>query len=150
MALDSNNQVILATASAGTGGTPGGSNNQIQFNNSGEFGASAKLTFNGSTLVLSGGLTHRLTAIATSHTASVSEYILGVTGVPTSILADATSFSDGQVLVIKDESGAANGTNTITLKPSGSQTVDGAASATIESPFGSVLVYSNGTNWFIY
>jgi len=150
LALDSNNNIILATASAGTGGTPGGSNNQIQFNNSGEFGASAKLTFNGSTLVLSGGLTHRRTAITTSHTASVSEYILGVTGVPTSILADATSFSDGQVLVIKDESGVANGTNTITLKPSGSQTVDGAASATIESPFGSVLVYSNGTNWFIY
>tara|TARA_R110002012_G_scaffold46581_2_gene123001 strand:+ start:2279 stop:3811 length:1533 start_codon:yes stop_codon:yes gene_type:complete len=150
LAVDSNNNIILATASAGTAGNPGGANNQIQINNSGEFGASANLTFNGSTLLLSGGLTHRRTAIATSHTASVSEYILGVTGVPTSILVDATSFSDGQVLVVKDESGVANGTNTITVNPSGSQTIDGATSATIESPFGSILVYSNGSNWFIY
>ena len=34
------------------GGTPGGSNTQVQFNNSGEFGASANLTFDSSTNVL--------------------------------------------------------------------------------------------------
>jgi hypothetical protein len=151
LALDADNNFILTSSrGGGAAANPGGSNNQIQFNSSGDFGASANLTFNGSTLVLSGGLTHRRTAIVTSHTASVSEYILGVTGVPTSILVDATSFSDGQVLVVKDESGVANGTNTITVNPSGSQTIDGATSATIESPFGSILVYSNGSNWFIY
>jgi len=36
-----------------TPATPGGSNTQIQFNNSGAFGASSKLTFNGTTLYCS-------------------------------------------------------------------------------------------------
>lgn len=37
-------------ANFGSGGTPGGSNTQVQFNNSGAFGGSANLTFNGTTL----------------------------------------------------------------------------------------------------
>jgi hypothetical protein len=100
---------------------------------------------------LSGGLVHKRTAIVTSHTASITEYILGVTGVPTSISFDATQFSDGQVVVIKDESGAASASDTITLVAAGSQTIDGSTTdVTIESPYGSVLLYSNGVNWFIY
>jgi len=99
---------------------------------------------------LSGGLVHKRTAIATTHTASVTEYILGVTAVPTEILFDATAFTDGQVLVIKDESGAVSTSSTILLNASASQTIDGAADVSIESPYGSVLLYSNGSNWFIY
>ena len=58
LGLDSNNNVVIARASAtGGGGTPGGSNTQIQFNDSGAFGASANLTFNGGTLNLTGELT---------------------------------------------------------------------------------------------
>ena len=52
--------------------------------------------------------------------------------------------------MIKDESGAASVSSTISLAPSASQTIDGASVATIESPYGSVLLYSNGLNWFIY
>ena len=88
--------------------------------------------------------------MATSHTASAGNYILGVTAVPTAILFDATSFAGGQVLVIKDESGVASSTNSIILNASASQTIDGASNIEIESPYGSVLIYSNGTNWFIY
>jgi hypothetical protein len=136
--------------------SPAGTNTQIQFNNAGDFAGSANLTYNGSTVVvkgasyLSGGLVHKRTAVATRHTASITEYILGVTGVPTSILFDATAFSDGQVIVVKDESGAAASATAITLNPSGSQTIDGATSQTIESPHGAVLLYSNGVNWFVY
>jgi|19_taG_2_1085344.scaffolds.fasta_scaffold01681_9 hypothetical protein len=172
LALDTNNQLII-TGSGGS--TPGGSTTQIQFNNASSFGGSANLTFNGTTLTgsytgslaevstlsssalltqggsyLSGGLVHKRTAIATTHTASVTEYILGVTAVPTEILFDATAFTDGQVLVIKDESGAASTSSTILLNASASQTIDGAADVSIESPYGSVLLYSNGSNWFIY
>jgi len=58
LGLDNNNNVVIARASAASGGgTPGGSNTQIQFNNAGAFGASANLTFNGSTLNLTGELT---------------------------------------------------------------------------------------------
>ena len=96
------------------------------------------------------GLIHARTALSTSHTASASEYILAVTSVPTSIQFDATDFSEGQVLVVKDESGNASGASPVTLSPSGSQTIDGESAVHIESPYGSVLIYSNGANWFIY
>ena len=43
LGLDSNHNLVLATA--GGGGTPEGSDTQIQFNNGGSFGASANLTF---------------------------------------------------------------------------------------------------------
>jgi len=204
---------------SGSGGAPGGSNTEIQFNNGGSFEGSENLTFNGTTVTITGGLSasvnisassfygdgsnltgvtasavnvadgpvgslqfrvntpvsgeisgssnvlynsannsltvdaglvHNRTTVVTTHTASVDSYILGVTGVPTEILFDATAFAGGQVLVIKDESGAASSANTITLNASASQTIDGEGAAYIESPYGSVLIYSNGTNWFIY
>jgi hypothetical protein len=99
---------------------------------------------------LSGGIVHKRTTVATSYTASISDYILGVSAVPTSILCDATSFANGQVVVIKDESGNASSATPITLNASASQTVDGEGSAIIESPYGAVLLYSNGSNWFVY
>ena len=101
-------------------------------------------------LTVAGGLIHNRTAVTTSHTASVSDYILGATAVPSSILMDATLFGAGQVLVIKDETGNARSATAVTLNPSASQTVDGMSSLTIESPHGSVLVYSDGSNWFVY
>ncbi len=155
LGLDSNNNVVL-TAGDGATTSPAGANTQIQFNDGGSFGASANLTYNGSTVTvkgashLSGGLVHKRAGVATSHTASATDYILGVTGVPTSILFDATQFSEGQVVVIKDESGNADSSTSITLNASGSQTIDGQGSAIIESAYGSVLLYSNGSNWFIY
>ena len=136
--------------------TAAGANTQIQFNNSGDFGASGNLTYDGSTVTikgashLSGGLVHRHATVASSYTASASDYILGVSAVPTEIEVNATSFVEGQVLVIKDESGAASLTDTILLSASAAQTIDGATTVSIESPYGSVLLYSNGSNWFIY
>ena len=119
---------------------------------SGEISGSSKVLYDttNNNLTVAGGLIHSRTAIATIHTASVGNYILGVTAVPTQILFDATLFSTGQVLVIKDESGAASISNTILLNASASQTIDGVANVSIESPYGSVLLYSNGSNWFIY
>jgi hypothetical protein len=119
---------------------------------SGEISGSSNVLYSSAnnSLTIDAGLVHSRTTVATTHTASVDSYILGVTGVPTEILFDATAFAGGQVLVIKDESGAASSANTITLKPSASQTIDGETAAYIESPYGSVLIYSNGTNWFIY
>ena len=101
-------------------------------------------------LTIAGGLTHNRTAVATRHTASAEDYILAVTQVPTSVLFEATEFSAGQVVVIKDESGAASAAQSVTLVPSASQTIDGASSLIIESPYGAVLLYTNGSNWFIY
>ena len=101
-------------------------------------------------LTVAGGLIHNRTTVTASHTASVSDYILGATAVPSSILVDASLFSTGQVLLVKDETGTADSSTPVTINPSGSQTVDGASSLTIESAHGSVLIYSDGSNWFIY
>jgi len=101
-------------------------------------------------LTVAGGLIHNRTSVTTSHTASISDYILGVTTVPASILFDATTFVTGQVVVVKDETGNASLANLISLHASGSQTIDGNSSAYIESPYGSVLLYTDGTDWFIY
>lgn len=101
-------------------------------------------------LTVAGGLIHNRTSVATSHTASAQDYILGVTVVPSSILFDATTFVTGQVVVVKDESGNASSTSLISLNAPGSQTIDGNSSAHIESPYGSVLLYTDGADWFIY
>ena len=69
---------------------------------------------------------------------------------PTSIELNATSFTNGQVLLIKDDSGNASSTNSITLSASATQTIDGEGEVFIESPFGAVHLYTNGSNWFIY
>ena len=73
----SDGQVLTSTGSgvawedASGGGTPGGSNTQIQFNNSGSFGGSSNLTFDGTNLTLAGdatiGDTLILTGDAVSH-----------------------------------------------------------------------------------
>ena len=48
--------ITIAAAGGGGGGSPAGSNTEIQFNNSGSFGASSGLTFNGSTLGVQGNI----------------------------------------------------------------------------------------------
>ncbi len=74
----------ILPASSG-GGTPGGSNTQIQFNNSGSFGGSASLTWNGTTLSTSSltdtGLTnHRITFAGTGGLLSDSANFTYTTG----------------------------------------------------------------------
>ena len=119
---------------------------------SGEISGSAKILYEiaNNRLSFGGGLVYNRAGVATSYTASTSDHILAITAVPTSLLLDAALFSAGQPLVIKDESGLASAVNTITLNASASQTIDGVSTAYIESPYGSVLLYSNGTNWFVY
>ena len=56
----SDGQVLTSTGSGvawedAAGGSPGGSNTQIQYNNSGSFGGSSNLTFDGSTVSVSSG-----------------------------------------------------------------------------------------------
>lgn len=52
--------------------------------------------------------------------------------------------------LIKDESGLAH-INKITILASGSQTIDGASSIVLESPYAAVTIYSNGVDkYFVY
>ena len=52
------------------------------------------------------------------------------------------------VFVRVKDNGNAN-TNNITINPNAAETIDGAASHVINSDYGSVVLVSDGTNWFI-
>ena len=99
-----------------------------------------------------GGINYSRTFITGNYTSSVTDNIIGVSASgPISIqLPSAATYTDGQYFVIKDEAGNANSHN-ITIKPSGSQTIDGQTSIILESPFVAVNIYTNGTDkFFIY
>lgn len=61
-ALTTNGSGTLAWTTVGGGGTPGGSNTQVQFNSSGSFAGSANLTFDGTTLTAAGFADSSLTS----------------------------------------------------------------------------------------
>lgn len=65
-------------------------------------------------------------------------------------LPAAASYPTGTPLVVFDESGSCSATNTITLLCAGTDTLDGATSAVISSPYGYLALQSNGANkWTI-
>ena len=101
---------------------------------------------------LTGILTYNRRAVSTTITASVVDRILGVSGAAAIDirLPAAGDYSAGQYFTVKDESGAADIKN-ITIRASGSQTIDGATSIVLESPFSAVNIYSDGASkFFIY
>ena len=92
------------------------------------------------------------TAVTSTVTASVSSKILGVSassGIDIR-LPSAASYVAGQNFIVKDEGGNSN-VNNITIRTSGSQTIDGNNSIVLESPYAAVNIYSDGTSkFFIY
>jgi hypothetical protein len=61
----------------------------------------------------------------------------------------SVSSATGQEFVVKDESGSCDATKTITVAPA-SGLIDGAANKVINTAYGVLRIYSNGTNWFTY
>ena len=151
----SSDTITIASSGGGGGGSANaqGPTGSLQFQTgSGGISGSAQVLYDFSTnvLTINAGLVFNRTAVTTNHTASADEYILGVdSSNQISILFDASSFSTGQALVVKDEGGQAH-TNPIVLTASGAQTIDGASFISIESPHASVNVNTDGSNWFIY
>ena len=99
-----------------------------------------------------GGISYSRRQITATATASIGDTLIGVSAsVAIEIrLPSAGAYVDGQYFLIKDEAGNAN-TYNITIKTSGSQTIDGETSIVLESPYSSVNLYSNGTDkFFIY
>jgi hypothetical protein len=107
---------------------------------------------NNVTVTIADSIAYSRRAVTTTITSSVNDAILGVSGT-TAInirLPSAGAYTAGQYFTVKDESGAAD-TKNITILASGSQTIDGISSIILESPYGAVNIYSNGSDkFFIY
>ena len=110
------------------------------------------LDADGNMVVTSSGISYGRREITSTATASSEDVLIGISA-SSAIdlrLASAADYDNGQYFTIKDEAGNANIYN-ITVKTSGSQTIDGQSSIVLESPVVSINVYSNGTDkFFIY
>ena len=109
----------------------------------------ANLKFDGSTLTVTGGVVHAITAAKTSaYEATASDYVVAVNtsgGAVTITLPDATA---GTTYIVKDTSGSA-ASNAVTVSRKTSYTIDGQTTVSITSNYGAITVVSNGSNWFI-
>ena len=173
MAGASNANMLWTTDGGGSIGASGASRpNNIYAKN--DITAGRNLTISGSTYGTSAQFTGTLTtnslfsafggqrlkysAKAVNYTLSnVSDYIVGVTDVsvsrvmtlPVAGTIPTTQAIAGQILVIKDMTGSASQTKYIQILPQSGQLIDGQADYKIVMPYESVMLMSNGTNWFI-
>jgi hypothetical protein len=87
-------------------------------------------------------------SVAASYTILPNDVVLLVSSAaPRTISTNAADQVAGRVLIIVDSTGAA-GTNNITFDPAGAVTVNGAATALINSNRGVLRVICDGSNWF--
>ncbi len=87
------------------------------------------------------------TITAATYTATTTDNLIGVNRAGVVTITLPSGMSAGRTFVVTDESGAA-GSNTVTIDTAGSELIDGAASVTITTNYGSVPFYFNGTDWF--
>jgi hypothetical protein len=82
---------------------------------------------------------------------TTADRIVGINyAAPVSItLPDAMQMTPGTMIVVKDESGAAD-TNNITLMPVAGQTIEGAATQVLNVGYDVRRMYSNGSSWFLF
>ena len=115
-------------------------------------GVTAANSGNNVTVTIPGGIDYGRTTVTSTITASVSNRILGVSASAALEirLPNASGYTAGQYLTIKDEAGNAN-SNNITIKTSNSQTIDGESQIILESPYAAINLYCDGSaKFFIY
>lgn len=149
------------TGAATTGSATGqGPEKSVQFKSgsSGQISGSSDLLFDYTIpkFTVNSGFVAKRTSTSTNLTISPSHHIIGVdtsaaTASITLTLPNASTLSDGQVFVIKDEGGMADTYNILVSCSINGQTVDGEGTVLIESPNSAINLYSNGNNkYFIY
>ena len=116
-------------------------------------GAAVVASSNGTevTVTLSSAVYSRR-AVTSTLTSSVNDLILGVSASAALDirLPAASGFTGGANFIVKDEAGNADSYN-ITIRAAGSDKIDGEESIALESPYGAVSIYSNGTDkFFVY
>ncbi len=98
---------------------------------------------------LSGSVIHKRHATTTNYEIQITDFYIGADSINNTVLLTlptASTTTNGQTFVIKDEAGNANN-NAITVSCSvGGDKIDGENLIILESPFASVQVYCNGTD----
>ena len=137
-----------------SGASAFGPTGSLQFQTgSGGLSGSADLVFSGSVLKINGGLKLNRRLVNSTVTASASDYFIGLNSSGGSFeirLLAATNLASGQMLVVKDENGSLS-SNNVTIRASGSQTIDGQNSLVLESHNASAQLYCDGSSkYFIF
>ncbi|CAM9704297.1 unnamed protein product [Ectocarpus sp. 6 AP-2014] len=86
-------------------------------------------------------------ASSASYAIGPSDDIVAITGtLDTNVtLPDPTTKTIGDMIYIVKE---VDGSSVITVLPFGSELISGGTSTTLDTPYGSFRIYTNGTNWF--
>jgi hypothetical protein len=90
--------------------------------------------------------------ISGNSTLSEDDYYIGINAATnvTLTLLGAEDLANGQTFTVKDEGGSAN-SHIFKIQASGSQLIDGESFVQIESPYGAINLYTNGTDkYFIF
>lgn len=118
------------------------------------FVANGPATFFSNLSISGGNFSVTSTLVADANTSATSTTVIAYTSLSAArTITSSCVVGTAQrpaVYIVKDQSGSASGTNTITLQPS-SGTIDGAASKVlVNSAFGTARWYTNGTNCFTW
>jgi len=100
---------------------------------------------------LSGGVVHKRTAVTNNYSILLTDYYVGVdtSAGPVSLTIPAASTATvGQTYLLKDEGGNAS-TNIITINTAGGN-IDGNSNTLLNSSYGAVALYTDGSDWFVY
>jgi len=111
--------------------------------------------FTGSILVNGSIIRARESVTSSPYTISATDYVIGVDtatiGAASTInLPVANTLQNGQFFIIKDEGGDAQ-TYNIKITASAADLIDGVSEVYLESPYGAISIYTNGSDkFFIY
>lgn len=99
---------------------------------------------------MSGAVSFKRKFVSSNYSVSTTDFYLGVDSTNSTIkltLPVASNMRDGQTIIVKDEGGNAS-SNNITISGSASDTIDGQNQVILESPYASIQIYCNGINKF--
>lgn len=91
-------------------------------------------------------------ATGATYTVKEQDYIIGVSASATTactITIPTDLLVLGRVIIVDDLGGGANSKN-ITIGTESTEKIDGGDTATISTNYGSLGLYSDGTNWFSF
>ncbi|MFQ6615863.1 MAG: hypothetical protein ACE5HZ_03710 [Fidelibacterota bacterium] len=159
---------LLSTNGTGTlswstvSASPAGSDGQVQYNNGGSFGGAGSLYFDDtnsrvgigttsptSTFEISGSFaTSAVTTTIGSYTISASDYLILVNNTTTTSVTLPTAVGiKGRRYIIKRI--GATAAMYVNVYPSGTETIDGGASTSVNEQWNWVEIISDGSNWLV-